>query len=106
MLSLNRFDQLCRDAIWVITGEGRIDGQSIFGKTPVGVAEHAKMYGCKVIAIAGSLGEGYEKVYSHGIDAVFSVVPGVCELQDALDNAEDNIRQTARNIGATMRLAN
>ncbi len=106
VLSLNRFDQLCRDAIWVITGEGRIDGQSIFGKTPVGVAEHAKMYGCKVIAIAGSLGEGYEKVYSHGIDAVFSVVPGVCELQDALDNAEDNIRQTARNIGATMRLAN
>ena len=105
VLALNRFDEYSREASWVITGEGRIDGQSIFGKTPVGVAEHAKRHGCKVIALAGSLGEGYEKVYGHGIDAVFSVVPGVCSLPEALEHAHDNIVRTARNIAETMRLA-
>lgn len=105
VLALNRFDDYCCDAVWVITGEGKIDGQSIFGKTPVGVAERAKTHGCKVIALAGSLGDGYEKVYNHGIDAVFSVVPGVCDLSEALQHAHDNLVRTSRNIAMTMRLS-
>ncbi|MCX4029920.1 glycerate kinase [Endozoicomonas sp. SM1973] len=86
------------DADLVITGEGKIDGQTIHGKTPIGVAKLAKQYNCRVIALAGSLGDNYQVVYQQGIDAVFSVVPGVMNLTDALTNAEQNIENTAFNI--------
>lgn len=56
----------------VVTGEGRLDGQSVRGKTPVGVARIAKELGLRVIAIAGCLGEGVESVLDHGIDAYFA----------------------------------
>lgn len=90
----------------VITGEGQIDGQTIHGKTPVGVAKLAKQYDCKVIALAGSLGENYQAVYQHGIDAVFSVVPGVTDLADALKNAAINIENTAFNIAKVIQAFN
>lgn len=55
----------------MITGEGRIDAQSIMGKTPIGVARTAKQFNKPVIAIAGCLREDYDVVFDHGIDAVF-----------------------------------
>ena len=67
-----------KDADLVITGEGRIDGQTIYGKTPMGVAKTAKRYRVPVIGIAGSLADGHEAVLEHGIDMVFTIVPGVC----------------------------
>ncbi len=60
-----------KDADVVITGEGRIDAQSIMGKTPIGVARTAKQFNKPVIAIAGCLREDYDVVFDHGIDAVF-----------------------------------
>jgi len=93
-----------QDAVLLITGEGRIDGQTASGKTPVGVAARAARHGVPVIAIAGSLGEGAEVVQRHGISAVFSVLNRVCSLPEAIDQAADNIRITARNIAATFRL--
>ncbi len=86
-------------ADFVITGEGRIDGQSIFGKTPIGVAKIAKENGAFVIGLAGSLGEGYEKVYDSGIDCAFSIVNGICDLEKALANGAENLEKTAYNIG-------
>ncbi|WP_163833543.1 glycerate kinase [Spartinivicinus ruber] len=86
------------DADLVITGEGKIDSQTIYGKTPIGVAKRAKQYNCCVIALAGSMGAGYQAVYQQGIDAVFSVVPGVMNLTDALKTAAQNIEDTAFNI--------
>lgn len=103
VLHYSQFDQYCQGVDWVITGEGRIDQQSCFGKTPVGVAKRAQQHGSKVIALAGSLGEGYESVYNEGIDAVFSVVLGVTTLPKALETAEANIISTARNIAALIR---
>ncbi|GAN52852.1 glycerate kinase [Tanticharoenia sakaeratensis] len=86
----------------VITGEGRLDHQTIRGKVPVGVARRAKSRGIPVIAIAGSLGTGCDEVHAHGIDAVFDVVPRPGTLADALRDARDNLTRTARNVAATL----
>ena len=67
-------DTHVRDADLVITGEGRIDFQTVHGKTPIGVARVAKRHGKPVIGIAGSLGAEVGVVHAHGIDAVFSVL--------------------------------
>ncbi|MDA8478571.1 glycerate kinase [Citrobacter sp. Awk 4] len=92
------------DADLVITGEGRIDSQTIHGKVPVGVASIAKRYNKPVIGIAGSLTADVGVVHQHGIDAVFSVIYNICTLDDALKNAAENVRMTARNVAATIRL--
>jgi glycerate 2-kinase len=89
----------------VITGEGRMDGQTIHGKAPVGVARLARQHGIPVIGIAGSLSAEVGMLYDHGLDAVFSVLERPCTLPEALAEAADNLRRTARNIAATIRLA-
>lgn len=98
-------DALVKDATLVITGEGRIDSQSINGKVPIGVARVAKRYNKPVIGIAGSLTEDVGIVHEHGIDAVFSVLYSICTLEEALGDAANNVRMTARNIAATIKLA-
>ncbi|ACT05691.1 glycerate kinase [Dickeya chrysanthemi Ech1591] len=98
-------DELVKDASLVITGEGRIDSQTIHGKVPIGVASVAKRYHKPVIGIAGSLTADVGVVHDHGLDAVFSVLYTICSLEEALDNAADNVRMTARNIAATIKLA-
>ncbi len=98
-------DALVRDATLVITGEGRIDSQTIHGKVPIGVARVAKRYDKPVIGIAGSLTADVSVVHEHGLDAVFSVIYQICTLEEALDNAAENVRMTARNIAATVKLA-
>lgn len=97
--------ELCRDADLVITGEGRIDAQSIAGKTPVGVAKIAKQAGAKqVIAIAGCLGPGAELVYQHGIDAVFDCVTELCTLAQQLHQSEQKLSQASDAIARLMAL--
>ncbi|MCD9529857.1 glycerate kinase [Photobacterium carnosum] len=91
---------IIKDADLVITGEGRIDSQTIHGKTPIGVARTAKKYHKPVIGIAGCLSQDCGVVYDHGIDAVFSVVPAAMSLEHAFNNAAVNIELTARNIAA------
>ena len=65
----------------LITGEGMLDGQSIYGKVPTGAAERAQAKKIAVIALAGSLGEGVEKVLDHGIDAYFSIIDRPADLE-------------------------
>jgi len=98
-------DAIVRDATLVITGEGRIDSQTIHGKVPIGVARVAKRYNKPVIGIAGSLTDDVGVVHQHGLDAVFSVLYEICTLDQALENAARNVRMTARNIAATIKLA-
>jgi glycerate kinase len=97
---------LVRDADLVITGEGRIDGQSVYGKTPVGVARIAGEQRVPVIALAGGLGSDAEDVLACGIQALFSVVHGPCKIEEALATAARNVRRTARNLAAVLRLGN
>jgi glycerate kinase len=101
--ALHLADQVA-DADLVITGEGRIDSQTIHGKVPVGVAKVAKRYNKPVIGIAGSLTADVGVVHEHGIDAVFSVIYTVCSLDDALANARDNVHMAARNIAALLKV--
>lgn len=79
----------------VFTGEGRMDSQTLLGKTPAGVARHAKERGIPVIALAGSLGEGYQALYDGGISAAFSLVPGPLSLDDACADAARFLRERA-----------
>lgn len=97
-------DNHVADADLVITGEGRIDSQTIHGKVPVGVAKVANRYNKPVIGIAGSLTADVGAVHEHGIDAVFSVIYTVCTLEEALKNAEENVRMAARNIAAVLKI--
>ena len=92
------------DCTFVITGEGRIDSQSIHGKVPVGVANVAKKYHKPVIGIAGSLTRDVGVVHQHGIDSVFSVLNHIGSLEDAFREAAENIYMTSRNIAATIRV--
>ena len=99
-----QLDKHMVQASLVITGEGKIDGQTIHGKTPVGVAKRAKKYGIPVIGIAGMLGENCDAVYRHGIDALFSIVPGTVSLETALLNGEKYTEQLAGNLARLIRL--
>lgn len=94
------------DADLVITGEGRIDSQTVHGKTAMGVAGVAKKYHKPVIGVAGSLSTDVSIVHSHGIDAVFSVLYRICSLDEALQEAAGNVKLTARNVAATVKLGN
>jgi glycerate kinase len=67
----------------VITGEGRCDALTLRGKTPIGVARIAREHGAPAVILAGTLGEGYEALYEHGIDAAFALVSGPMSLADA-----------------------
>ncbi|EHM44536.1 glycerate kinase [Yokenella regensburgei] len=89
-----------KDADLVITGEGRLDSQSICGKTPIGVARVAKRYHKPVIALAGGLREDHGVVHQHGIDAAFSILTQVVTLPEALAEARTNLQVTARNVAA------
>ncbi|KGJ98141.1 Glycerate kinase [Thalassotalea sp. ND16A] len=94
------------DANLVITGEGRMDKQTLFGKTPIGVARIAKQTQCPVIAIVGCVEAGYEVVFAHGIDAVFPVLSAPSSLPAALAKGYSNIERAAVNIAKTIFLAN
>jgi glycerate 2-kinase len=106
VLDVIGFEEAVRDAALVITGEGRIDSQTVHGKAPVGVAKRAKSVAADVpvIAIAGSIGPDYEAVFEHGIDAVFSVVNGVVTLEEALANGAVNVEKTAENMARLLKV--
>jgi glycerate kinase len=90
-----------RDAIrkvdYVFTGEGGIDFQTQYGKTPYGVAQIAKAEGKKVIAIAGYIGDDIEPLYNT-FDAIVGILPGVMTMPEAIESASKNISRTIENI--------
>ena len=90
ILDAAEFDSLLDHADYVITGEGRIDWQSVFGKVPVGVAERAKRKGVPCFALCGSVGKDAEKVYGHGITAVFSSINRPASFQEIAQTSEED----------------
>ena len=93
------------DADIVVTGEGRMDGQSVHGKTPIGVAKLAKSSGKPVIAIVGSLREDYPAVYEAGIDAVFPIIRQINRLANTLQAGRENLISTAENVARLWQIA-
>lgn len=98
MLDIINIDYYLKDTDLVITGEGRIDGQSIHGKVPVGVAKRSKKYNIPVVAIVGSMGEGAQKTYSHGIDQIVDIIDSPMTLDYAIEHASELIEKAAVNV--------
>lgn len=82
----------------VFTGEGSIDHQTLYGKTPFGVASVAKRYDIPVMAFAGRVGEGVEVLYENGFTAIFGIVNGAASLDEALASGENNLCRTVENV--------
>ncbi|UXR73747.1 glycerate kinase [Staphylococcus sp. IVB6238] len=105
VLGVTNFKHHALNADLVITGEGRIDGQTAFGKTPVGVAQAAKKYHKPVIAVVGSIGTGYEAVFEQGIDAVYSLSSGPNTLEVALAEGPASLQRWAENMARFYQIA-
>jgi len=90
--------QAVEGATLVLTGEGRLDAQTLLGKTPMGVAQIAKRAGVPAIAIAGSLGSGYQGLYHEGIEAAFSLVSGPMTLAQACANVSSLLEDRAEDV--------
>lgn len=89
VMDLIRFDCLLEDVDLVVTGEGRIDGQSVFGKVPVGVARRCKGKNVPVVAISGIMGENAQAVYDYGISSIMTTVNRDMPLEEAMSRAEE-----------------
>lgn len=95
VLDTVKFDQMLEGADLVITGEGRIDSQSLFGKVPMGVAMRAVRHAKPVLAIVGSIGPGAEALYGHGISSIVSIVNGPMTLEESIAQAYELTREAA-----------
>ncbi len=89
-----------KDADLVITGEGKIDSQTVMGKAPSGIAGIAKKYNLPVIAFSGCATKDASICNEHGIDGIFPIVRGACSLEDAMDinNAKENMADTVEQV--------
>lgn len=94
VLEAVKFSEIVRDAAFVITGEGRTDFQTAFGKAPVGVARVAKRFNVPVFCLSGALGDGADALVTHGIDALLSICDRPMTLEEAM-NAGENLIETA-----------
>lgn len=90
------------DMVW--TGEGSIDFQTQYGKTPLGVATVAKKYNKPVVALAGGVGDNIDILYEKGIDSIFGIMRGVTTIDEALKNGKENIERTSENIARLMEM--
>ena len=100
VLDETRLEDYVKNADYVITGEGRLDGQTVMGKAPIGVAKTAKKYGKTVLAFSGCVTEDAVACNDHGIDAFFPVLRGVVSLEEAMDgeNARKNTAAAAEQV--------
>jgi glycerate kinase len=95
VIEATQLEKRISDADLVITGEGQINFQTVFGKTPIGVAKAAKAQGIPVVAIAGSISDDADGVYDAGIDAMVDIVPEPMTLEVAIENAPTLIANAA-----------
>ncbi|MBF8437110.1 glycerate kinase [Halanaerobiaceae bacterium Z-7014] len=100
----NQLAAKLKGADLVITGEGQLDYQTVNNKAPIHVAHLAGAEGIPVLAIAGSLGEDYQKVFQKGIDAAFSIINKPASLNKIILATPELLQETARNIGRLITL--
>jgi len=104
VIKYSGLEEKVKDADMVWTGEGSIDFQTQYGKTPLGVAAVAKKYNKPVIALAGRVGEGTDILYGMGIDSIFGIMKGASSLEEALLKGQENVEKTAENVIRLMNL--
>lgn len=100
VLTETKLEKLLETADFVVTGEGRLDGQTALGKAPIGVASLAKKHQKKVLAFAGAVTPDAKECNQHGIDAFFPILRGVITLKEAMDkeNAHQNMVDTVEQV--------
>ncbi|MFT5873516.1 MAG: glycerate kinase [Clostridium sp.] len=98
VIETTNLEERTKDADLVITGEGMIDYQTAFGKTPFGVAKIAKKYNIPVIAIAGGIGKGVETLYDKGFNSIFSIVDKPMQLEEAIADASNLLEKATERI--------
>jgi glycerate kinase len=89
VLDIIDFDKRLENVDVVITGEGRIDWQSAFGKVSSGIGNRCKQKGIPVISLVGGMGEGAEQIYEQGVDSIISTINGAMDINEALERAEE-----------------
>jgi glycerate kinase len=106
ILETLKVEESIKQADLIFTGEGKIDGQTLHGKTISGIASMAKKYKVPVIVITGKIDEGIEALYGIGVSAVFSIVNKPMGLKEAMDQAPLLIQECAKNIMLTIKCFN
>lgn len=102
-LELTGFDDAVRSADWVFTGEGSMDGQTLQGKAPWGVAQRANALGARVLGFAGRLGKGWERLLDAGFVTILPISNGATDLATALADGPANLQRT---VESAVRLLN
>ena len=100
VLTETKLEELIATADFVVTGEGRLDGQTALGKAPIGVAALAKKYQKKVLAFAGAVTPDAKECNQYGIDAFFPILRGVVTLKEAMNKevAHQNMVDTVEQV--------
>ena len=89
VLDLVHFNELLEGVDLVVTGEGRMDWQSAFGKVPSGIGQRCKERGIPVVAIVGGMGMKAETIFDYGVDSIMTTINGATELEEALERSEE-----------------
>lgn len=98
VLDMVEFEKQLQGCDLVITGEGRIDGQSLGGKVPVGVSRRAKALGVPVVAVVGVVGDDADAVYDEGITAVFNTNRAALPFERILNRGEEDYRRALESL--------
>jgi len=98
VLDTIKFEDHIKSANLIITGEGKLDRQTAYGKVPVGVGKLAKKKGVPVVAIAGTIGEGTEILHAQGLIAYFSIAKGPSFEESLFENASSLITDVSEQI--------
>lgn len=104
IIRLVKLKEKMSNATLVVTGEGQIDGQSLGGKVPIGVAKLAKQYELPVVAVVGSIGAGVEGVYDNGIDLVLSTTTRPMDVSQAIKNTPKSVQQAGFTLMKSIKL--
>ncbi|MGT2772165.1 glycerate kinase [Streptococcus marimammalium] len=98
ILDFLSFDNLIKDADLIVTGEGRLDKQSSFGKVVSGISKRGQKFGIPVVAIVGGLSENYENIYADGLSSIITTVNRIMPFEEALKNSEELYKDAAYRI--------
>ena len=101
---LLQLEKHIKEAQLIVTGEGRIDAQTLHGKTIMGIASLAKKNSVPVLVFTGSIGPGISEIYDRGVTAIFSIVNKPMSLETAIKNAAQLLRASATNVFTSLNI--
>ncbi|MCI8664157.1 MAG: glycerate kinase [Hungatella sp.] len=104
VLDLIDFDGLLEGTDLVVTGEGRIDWQSAFGKVPSGIGLRCRAKGVPAVALVGGMGTGAEKIYEFGVESIIPTINGAMDIEEALERAEELYSNAAERMFRMLRV--